>query len=150
MYFSLFFHTKSFIFEAELWRLHLFTALHIIMLNVSFNAHRLSLQCPFQALQCFFLFFLLPHYLILQHAAFSEPPTGLFQKNCFSFFKYRPGSKLRWLRAAAAAECEWLLCFSVEVFIGSQLQSCSRFCKITVFSLNVNIRPHWAPGESHL
>lgn len=83
----------------------------------------------FKLCNVFFLF-LLPHYLILQHVALSEPPTGLFQKNCFSFFKYRPGSKLRWLRAAAA-ECEWLLCFSVEVFIGSQLQSCSRFCKIT-------------------
>lgn len=71
----------------------------------------------FKLCNVFFLF-LLPHYLILQHAALSEPPTGLFQKNCFSFFKYRPGSKLRWLRAAAA-ECEWLLCFSVEVFIGS-------------------------------
>lgn len=101
----------------------------------------------FKLCNVFFLF-LLPHYLILQHAALSEPPTGLFQKNCFSFFKYRRvqssgGSEQQQLSVNGSFVSVWrcLLEASYSPAPGS--------ARSPVFSLNVNIRPHLAPGESH-
>lgn len=71
-----------------------------------------------------------------------------FRKTAFPF------SNTGWVQSSGGSEQQQLSVNGSFVSVWRCLLEASYSpapgSKITVFSLNVNIRPHWAPGESHL